>query len=50
MKDSDYNIMRSIVIDEMSWEPQGETAWFGNYKSEGIKLFDKVTDTLIWAK
>ena len=25
MKDSDYNIMRSIVIDEMSWEPQGET-------------------------
>lgn len=25
MKDSDYSSMRGIVIDEMSWEPQGAT-------------------------
>lgn len=25
MKDSDCSSMRGIVIDEMSWEPQGAT-------------------------
>lgn len=30
--------------------PGGNWPWFGNYESEGIKLFGKVTDTFIWAK